>query len=87
MVQPSIVRHVTALKSVKVPPIGEDIVDVYVDRHDNQEKEEENSLLVEMHSNLPEGYGCVLDPLMVDATIGTNRASGGGEHHLEMKEP
>ena len=33
--------------------------------HENQE-EEECRLLIEMHPNLPEGYDCVLAPMIVD---------------------
>ena len=62
MVWPSIVRCVIAVETVKVPPMEEVIMDAYVDRHENQEKEEENRLLVKMHPNFPEGYGCVLVP-------------------------
>ena len=55
MVRLFIVRHVTAAASIKVSPMEEVRVDVYVDRHENQEGEEESRLLVEMHPNLPEG--------------------------------
>ena len=41
MVRPSIVRYVTTIVSVKVPPMEEVIVDTYMDRHQNQEGEEE----------------------------------------------
>ena len=70
VVWPSVVRHVTVVESVELPPMEEVIVDVYVDRHENQE-EEENRLLVEMHPNPPEVYGCVLAPSMVDGAICT----------------
>ena len=46
-------------------------MDAYVDRHENQEGKEDSSLLVEMHPNLPDGYGCVLTPLIVYVTINT----------------
>ena len=36
------------------------IVDVYVDRDKHVIDEEEHQLLVKMHPNLPEGYGCLL---------------------------
>ena len=42
MVRSSVVRHVTVAKSVKVPPMEEVIVDAYVDRHENQDEEEED---------------------------------------------
>ena len=69
MVRLSIVRHVTAAESVKVPHIGEVIVDAYVDRHENQEGKEEDRLLVEICPSLPERYGCILAPLMANAAI------------------
>ena len=71
MVKTSVVSHVTTVKSVEVPPMEDIIIDAYVDRHENQEKEKENRLLVEMHPNLWEGYGCVFAPLMMDLAIGT----------------
>ena len=43
------------------------IVDAYVDRFEHVIDEEEHQLLVEMHSNLPEGYGCLLAPMVVNA--------------------
>ena len=49
IVRPSIVRHMIAAESVEVPPMEEVIVDTYVDRHENQEGEEDNRLLVEMY--------------------------------------
>ena len=47
------------------------IVDAYVDRHENQNEEEECRLLVEMHPDLPEGYGCMLASAIVDAVNST----------------
>ena len=43
-----------------VPSMEEVIVNAYVDRYENQNEEEEGRLLVEMHPNLLEGYGCIL---------------------------
>ena len=60
MVWPSVVRCVGVAENVEVPPMEEVIVDAYVDRHENQNEEEECRLLVEMYPNLPEGYGCIL---------------------------
>ena len=71
MARPSIVRCVTTAESVEVPPMEEVIVDAYMDRHANQEGEEGRKLLVEMHPDLSEGYGCVLAPSMVDVASGT----------------
>ena len=48
--------------SFEVPPMEEVIVDAYVDRHEHVIDEEEHQLLVEMHPNIPEGYGCLLAP-------------------------
>ena len=42
-------------------------MDAYLDREDHVNAEEERHLLVEMHPNLPEGYGCLLAPTVVDA--------------------
>ena len=42
-----------------------------MDRHRNQDEEEEGTLLVEIHSNLQEGYGCVLAPMIVDVAYST----------------
>ena len=53
-----------------MPPMEEVIVDAYVDRHENQE-EEGGRLLVEIHPNLPEGYGCVLAPTIWDVASST----------------
>ena len=38
----------------------------YVDRDKNVSDEEEHQLLVEMHPNLPEEYGCLLAPMVVN---------------------
>ena len=43
------------------------IVDAYVDRDEHVIDEEEHQLLVEMHPYLPEGYGCLLAPTVVNA--------------------
>ena len=60
----------TIAESVKVPPLEEVIVDAYMDRHENQEEEEVGRLLVEMHPNLSDGYGCVLASMIVKEQIG-----------------
>ena len=71
MVSPSVVRHVTVAEDVEVPAMQEVIVDVFVDRLENQNEDEVGRLLVEMHPNLPEGYGCILAPMIVDASSNT----------------
>ena len=60
----------TVAKSVEIPPMEEVIVDAFVDRHGNQDEEEDSRLLVEMHPNLPEQYDCVL-AFIVDAAKST----------------
>ena len=42
MVRPSTVRCVATAESVKMPHVEEGIVDGYMDRHENQEEEEES---------------------------------------------
>ena len=71
MALPSVVRWVTVAKDVMVPSMEEVIVDAYVDRYENQNEEEEGRLLVEMHPNLPEGYGCILASTIVDVSSST----------------
>ena len=71
MVLPSVVRWVTVAKDVMVPSMEEVIVNAYVDIYENQNEEEEGRLLVEMHPNLPEGYGCILASTIVDASSST----------------
>ena len=56
MVKPTIVRHVTTAENVEVPSMEELIVGAYVDRHKNQDEEEEGRLLVEMYPNLSGQY-------------------------------
>ena len=41
-------------------------MDAYLDREEHVNVEEERHFLVEMHPNLPEGYGCLLAPTVVD---------------------
>ena len=48
----------------------EEIVDTYLDR-DEHVMDEEHQLLVEMHTNLPEGYGCLLAPRVVNVVNST----------------
>ena len=69
MVRPSIIRHITTAMRVEMLPMEKVRVDACVDRHENQEGDEESRLLVEMHPNLPEGYNCVLAPSVVDVAI------------------
>ena len=71
MVRPLVVRCVTVAEDVEVPAMQEVIVDGFVDRQENQNEEEEGRLLVEMHPNLLEGYGCILAPIIVDASSNT----------------
>ena len=71
MVRPSVVKHVTVAEHVEVPSMEEVIFDAYVDRHENQNEEEEHRLLVEMHPNCPEGYGCMLALMIVDVANST----------------
>ena len=68
MVLPSVVRWVTVAEDVMVPSMDKVIADAYVDRDENQNEEEEGRLLVEMHPNLSEGYGCILASTIVDAS-------------------
>ena len=42
------------------------IVHAYLDREEHVNVEEERPLLVEMHPSLPEGYGCLLAPTVVE---------------------
>ena len=46
-------------------------MDAYLDREEHVNAEEERHLLVEMHSNLPEGYGCLLAPTVEDVAKST----------------
>ena len=66
LVKPPTTRRATVAESVEVPPMEEVIVDAYLDREEHVNAEEERHLLVEMHPNLPEGYGCLLAPTVVD---------------------
>ena len=50
-----------------MPPIEEVIVGAYADRDEHIIDEEKYQLLVEMHPNLPEGYGCLLALTVVNA--------------------
>ena len=67
LVKPPTTRRATVAESVEVPPMEEVIVDAYLDREEHVNAEEEWHLLVEMHPNLPEGYGCLLAPTVVNA--------------------
>ena len=66
LVKPPTTRRATIAESVEVPPMEEVIVDAYLDREEHVNVEEERHLLVEMHPSLPEGYGCLLAPTVVD---------------------
>ena len=46
-------------------------MDAYLDREEHVNVEEERHLLVEMHSSLPGGHGCLLAPIVVDAANST----------------
>ena len=50
-----------------VPPMAEIIGQAYIDRREDRKDEEESRVLLEMHTNLPENYGCVLASTLVDA--------------------
>ena len=65
------IRRATVTESVEVPPMEEVIVDAYLDREEHVNAEKERHLLVEMHPNLPKGYGCLLAPTVVDAANST----------------
>ena len=66
LVKPPTIRRTTVAESIEVPPMEEVIVDAYLDREEHVNAEEERHLLVEMHPSLPEGYGCLLAPTVVD---------------------
>ena len=71
LVKPPTIRRATVVESVEVPPMEEVIVDAYLDREEHVNAEEERHLLVEMPPNLPEGYGCLLAPTVVDVANST----------------
>ena len=71
LAKPPTIRRATVAESVEVPPMEEVIVDAYLDREEDVNAEEERHLLVEMHPNLPEGYGCLLAPTVVDVANST----------------
>ena len=60
------IRRVTMAEDIVVPPMAEIIGQAYIDRSEDREDDEESKGLLEMHSNLPENYGCVSSTL-VDA--------------------
>ena len=68
LVKPPTIRRATVAESFEVPPMEEVIMDAYLDREEQVHVKEERHLLVEMHPSLPEGYGCLLAPTVVDAT-------------------
>ena len=64
---PSQIRRVTMAEDTVVPPMAEIIGQAYIDRREDRKDEEESRVLLEMHTNLPENYGCVLASTLVDA--------------------
>ena len=46
--------------------MAEIIGQAYIDRGEDMEDDEESKVLLEMHGNLPENYGCVLASTLVD---------------------
>ena len=67
LVKPPIIKRITVADCCEVPPLEEFIVNAYVDRDEHVIDEEEHQLLIEMHPNFPEGYGCLLAPTVVNA--------------------
>ena len=65
--RPSQIRRVTMAEDTVVPPMTEIIGQAYIDRREDRKDEEESRVLLEMHTNLPENYGCVLASTLVDA--------------------
>ena len=66
--RPSQIRRVTMAEDIVIPPMAEIIGQAYIDRGEDMEDDEESKVLLEMHGNLPENYGCVLASTLVDAT-------------------
>ena len=64
--RPSQIRRVTMAEDTVVPPMAEIIGQAYIDRREDR-KDEESRVLLEMHTNLPENYGCVLASTLVNA--------------------
>ena len=64
---PSQIRRVTMAEDTVVPLMAEIIGQAYIDRREDRKDEEESRVLLEMHTNLPENYGCVLASTLVDA--------------------
>ena len=64
---PSQIRRVTMAEDIVVPPMAEIIGQAYIDRSEDMEDDKESKVLLEMHGNLPENYGCVLASTLVDA--------------------
>ena len=58
--RPSQIRRVTMAEDTVVPPMAEIIGQAYIDRREDRKDEEESRVLLEMHTNLPENYGCML---------------------------
>ena len=65
--RPSQIRRVTMAEDTVVPPMAEVIGQAYIDRSEDRKDEEESRVLLEMHTNLPENYGCILASTLVDA--------------------
>ena len=65
--RPSQIRRVTMAEDTVVPPMAEVIGQAYIDRSEDRKDKEESRVLLEMHTNLPENYGCILASTLVDA--------------------
>ena len=65
--RPSQIRRVTIAEDIVIPPMAEIIGQAYIDRGEDMEDDEESKVLLKMHGNLPENYGCVLASTLVDA--------------------
>ena len=65
--QPSQIRRFTMAEDIVVPPMAQIIGQAYIGRGKDMEDDEKSKVLLEMHGNLPENYGCVLASTLVDA--------------------
>ena len=57
--RPSQIRRVTMAEDIVIPPMAEIIGQAYIHRGKDMEDDEESKVLLEMHGNLSENYGCV----------------------------
>ena len=64
--RPSQIRRFTMAKDIFIPPMAEIIGQAYIDRGEDMEDDEESKVLLKMHGNLTENYGCVLASTLVD---------------------